>query len=170
MRPNYCGCALPCGGGVVVPCGGSSPAAASNWCPRAESCPAAESLPRWRRCPRWRRRARRRRSSRRSRRWLHPRSRRPHAHPWRTWRAWPDGRRWRRWPRVALAHQFHIENQLRLRRNRPLASLAIRQLVRNEQPPLAADVHPFKTRVPARNHLMLAIGKRNRLAARMVVR
>lgn len=39
MRPNYCGCALPCGGGVVVPCGGLEP------CGGVELVPAGGVVP-----------------------------------------------------------------------------------------------------------------------------
>jgi len=119
---------------------------------------------RWSRSTGWRRGSLRRCGSLRTcSGWrVHAGSRRPRAHPRRTR---PHGGRRSCWPRVALADQLHVENQLGFRRNRTFAGIAIPQFVRNEQAALAADMHSFEPGVPARNHLMRPVGKRDRLAA-----
>src|SRR6202011_2831198 len=61
--------------------------------------------------------------------------------------------------------KFNVENQLRLRRNLPAPQLAIRKLIRNEQTPLAADLHTLKADVPTWDHLPAALHELQRIFA-----
>src|SRR5580693_641262 len=65
--------------------------------------------------------------------------------------------------RVLYVHQFDVEDQVRLGRNLSTAFLAIGELIRDQESPLAAHAHALKAGVPSGDHFAFALLEVQRL-------